>query len=238
MGLVAIALRHVPFEDLGHFEPVLRRRGYSVHYRDAGLDGPSDAAVLDCDLLFVLGGPIGVYQDDAYPFLANEVDLVGRRLAAGRPVMGLCLGAQVMARALGARVYPGGRTVIGLEPVELTEAGRRSCLAPLDAPDTTVLHWHGDTFDLPRGAVRLASSRHYENEAFSIGEHALGLQFHPEAPAPGYERWLIGHAHEIAATPGVDPSGLRAEAARAADGIRMRAEACLESWLESVPVPA
>src|SRR3546814_11543852 len=115
-----------------------------------------------------------------------------------------------MARALGARVYAGGARVIGLSPLVLTEAGRRSPLAALDGAETSMLHWHGDTFDLPAGAELLASTPLYPHQAFAWGEAALGLQCHPEATARGLERRFIGHAVEIAATPGVTVPVLRA----------------------------
>lgn len=224
-----LALFHVPFEDLGSFGPVLEARGHRLTYRaaPAGLD---DLDALSADLLVVLGGPIGVYEDDAYPFLRAEIAAVERRLSAGRPTLGLCLGSQIMARALGARVYPGGTKEIGWSPLELTEAGRRSCLASLDS-DIAVLHWHGDAFDLPKGAVRLASTPLYENQAFAWGDAALGLQFHPEATAEALEHWLVGHAAELAQA-GLNVPALRDKTKRHAPALRDRARACLETWLD------
>ena len=148
------------------------------------------------DLLVVLGGPIGAYEEELYPFLADELRVIERRLAAGRPVLGICLGSQLMARALGARVYPGTGKEIGWAPLQLTAAGRDSCLAPLGG-GAPVLHWHGDTFDLPKGASLLASTPRYKNQAFAWQRHGLALQCHIEATAAGLERWYIGHACEI-----------------------------------------
>lgn len=224
-----LALSHVAFEDLGSFGPVLEGRGHTLLYRaaPAGLD---NLDVLGPDLLVVLGGPIGVYEQEAYPFLRTEIAAVERRLTAGRPTLGLCLGSQIMARALGARVYPGEAKEIGWSPLTLTEAGRRSCLAPLD-PDIAVLHWHGDTFDLPEGAVRLASTALYENQAFAWGKAAFALQFHPEATAEALEHWFVGHAAELAQA-GLNVPELRNETARRAPALRERARACLEAWLD------
>lgn len=228
MGTV-LALFHVAFEDLGSFGPILEGRGHRVTYRaaPAGLDG-LDA--LDADLLVVLGGPIGVYEDEAYPFLRAEIAAVERRLAAGRPTLGLCLGSQIMARSLGARVYPGRTKEIGWSPLELTEAGRRSCLASLGS-GIAVLHWHGDTFDLPEGAIRLASTPLYENQAFAWGGAALGLQFHPEATEDALDHWLVGHAAELAQA-GLNVPALREETKRHAPALRGRARLCLETWLD------
>jgi GMP synthase (glutamine-hydrolysing) len=228
----ALAIRHVAFEDLGTFAGPLQAAGYAVTYLEAGV-GPYDQEPLaTADLLIVLGGPIGVYETAAYPWLADEIAAVQRRLAAGRPTLGLCLGAQVMAAALGARVYPGEQgKEIGWAPVELTEAGGAGPLAALDG--VAVLHWHGDTFDLPPGATRLAGTERYPNQAFAIGR-SLGLQFHPEVEAAMFERWLIGHAVEIAAAPGIDVPVLRGGAV--AHGARLRAAGAevVARWLAEV----
>jgi len=225
----AVAFRHVPFEDLGLLGPLLDRRGWRVTYRDAAVDSLAEA---DADLLIVLGGPIGAYEDETYPWLRDELRAIERRLAAGRPTLGICLGSQLMARAAGGRVYPGPVKEIGWSALTLTEAGRDSSLgAVAGAP---VLHWHGDTFDLPRGAALLASTPPYPHQAFSLGRHALGLQFHLEATAPGLERWFIGHAAEIAATPGVDVVSLRAETRRHAPVLAPLAERVFTAWLDGI----
>ena len=109
----AVAIRHLAFEDLGILEPLLQTHGYAVSMRDAGLDPLDDALAREADLLIVLGGPIGVYDQEDYPFLSEEIRLIERRAATQKPVLGICLGAQLIARALGARVYPSGKTRIG-----------------------------------------------------------------------------------------------------------------------------
>ena len=184
----ALAMRHVHFEDLGTLAPVLERLGYEIRYVDVPDGALGSADLLRPDLVVCLGGPIGAYETDAYPFLGEELAALEGRLARSRPTLGICLGSQLMARALGARVYPTGTKEIGFAPLRLTAAGRDSCLAPL-GDDGAVLHWHGDTFDLPVGAVHLARTDVCENQAFSVGEHALALQFHVEV-SPGDLRAL------------------------------------------------
>jgi GMP synthase (glutamine-hydrolysing) len=223
-----LAIRHVHFEDLGAFGTVLETAGYTIRYSEAGLEpiAPSDADA--ADLLVVLGGPIGVYDDGLYPFLRETARLLERRLAAGRHTLGICLGAQLMAHVLGARVYPGTAKEIGWAPLSLTQAGEQSPLNHLR--DISVLHWHGDTFDLPAGATRLASTAQTLNQAYAVGEHALGLQFHPEVEARNFERWLIGHACEIASVPGLSVAGLREDTARHAEITAVRAAHLLSDW--------
>jgi len=229
----ARVIRHVAFEDLGSLEPLLARRGLAVTRIDAPTADFAGPEATAADLLVVLGGPIGVYDTADYPFLEPEIALIARRLAAGRPTLGICLGCQLMARALGARVYPSGTKEIGWAPVRLTEAGRRSCLAPLAEPEAPVLHWHGDTFDLPAGADHLAETDACRNQAFSLGTHALALQFHLEATAPDLEGWYVGHTAEIAATPGVSVGDLRAGGRRWAAGLARRAETIFNRWFDA-----
>jgi GMP synthase (glutamine-hydrolysing) len=226
-----VALYHVTFEDLGLIEGVLKKRGHAARYSSAPVMEAGDLAALDPDLLVVLGGPIGVYEEDVYPFLKTEIALIERRLAAGKPTLGVCLGAQLMARALGSRVYPGPAKEIGWSPLTLTEAGRASPLRHLDGAKTHVLHWHGDTFDLPSGATRLASTPICQNQAFSYGAKALGLQFHGEAYGRALESWFVGHAVEIAAAKGVTVAGLRADTQRWSKTLAEQGALSFDEWL-------
>ena len=225
----AIAIRHVGFEDLGAFAAPLRAAGYTLAYRDVGADELDSPDIAAADLLVVLGGPIGVYEDALYPFLRQEIALLEKRLAANQPTLGICLGAQLIARAAGARVYPSGHKEIGFAPIALTEAGRASCLAPF-ADEPMTLHWHGDTFDLPQGAQLLASSAVTAHQAFSMGPNVIGFQFHPEAGAGNFEAWLVGHAAELAAAK-IDVAALREEARRHGPALARKAEAVVTRWL-------
>ena len=226
----ALALRHVPFEHLGILQPLLEARGYTVRYVDVGVQPVPADDMATADLLIVLGGPIGAYDDEAYPFVHAEAEAIAQRLATRKPLLGICLGAQLMARALGAAVKPMGVKEIGFASVTLTAAGQDSPLAPL-ADGTPVLHWHGDRYELPPGAQRLASTATCAEQAFAIGHHALGLQFHLEADLDELEAWLIGHAAELSAA-GIDPRVLRAQAPAVAQRLSQRAGEVFTAWLD------
>jgi GMP synthase (glutamine-hydrolysing) len=218
--------RHIAFEGLGHFEPVFREAGYVIDILDPGAVDASTLSAADADLLVVLGGPIGAYEENRYPFLHTELRALEQRLAAGRPTLGICLGAQLLARAAGARVYPSGHREIGLAPIRLTKAGAQGALAAYaDAP--LAFHWHGDTFDLPAGAERLASTALCTNQAFALGS-AVGFQFHPEADLAGIESWLVGHACELAQA-GIDIPALRTQALAATEEQRRKARAVAQA---------
>jgi len=227
------AIRHVAFEDLDLLEPVLRDRGFDIRVIDAPLGGVAELAPSADDLLVVLGGPIGVYDEADFPFLGPEIELVRRRLDADRPTLGLCLGAQIMARALGAKVYPNPNgKEIGWSSLSLTDEAAASPLAVLGAHP--VLHWHGDTFELPHGAIRLASTPVTANQAFSIGQCGLALQFHVEASVAGLERWYVGHVGEIAATADVSVGQLRAAALAQGMAMQSVGPAMFADWLDQV----
>lgn len=232
----ALVLRHVPFEDLGLLAPLLQQRGYAVRMHEAGVGPLADCLHPEPDLLVVLGGPIGAFDDAAYPFLADTLALLRERLARRQPVLGVCLGAQLMARALGAGVAPMGHKEIGFAPLTLTPGGARSVLAPL-ADGTPVLHWHGDQFEIPAGAEGLATTPLCPHQAFAIGTHALGLQFHLEADLSRIEQWLVGHACELAAA-GVDLHALRAGASAHGAALAHAAEAVFGAWLDGLGADA
>jgi GMP synthase (glutamine-hydrolysing) len=230
-----VALRHVAFEDLGLLAPVMEREGWDVAFCEAAVDDLLHRSIKDAELVIVLGGPIGVYETKDYPFLASEISLIEYRLSRHLPTLGICLGSQLMAKALGGRVFKGPVKEIGWGSVDLTGEGQSSCLKALQGDDAVVLHWHGDTFDLPRGATRLASNRPYENQAFAYGRNALALQFHLEAEARQLEEWYVGHAVELAAAQ-VSIADLRAAAQQHANGVAVRADRVFSSWLRQLDV--
>ena len=226
-----LALRHVAFEDLGTLASILRHRGFETRYLDVGVDSLERAEVEGADLLVVLGGPIGVYEEDSYPFLVSETDLIERRLGLLRPTLGICLGAQLMAKALGADVAPGPAKEIGWAPVELTEAGRLSPLRHLEG--LHVLHWHGDNFNLPPACENLASTILCPFQAFSKGQNLLGIQFHIEADPRRLEAWLIGHTVELSKAK-IDPHAIRQDTAHYGRTLQETGGRIFNEWLDNV----
>lgn len=229
----ALVLLHVAFEDLGSLGEALTDLGHAITRLEASTADLQAIDALAPELLVVLGGPIGVYERAAYPFLDAELGLIRRRLEARRPTLGLCLGAQLMAAALGAAVYPGANgKEIGWAPVD---AGEHAAAVPgFDAlAGVPVLHWHGDTFDLPAGALPVASTPAYRQQAFAVGRHALGLQFHPEVRERDLERWYVGHACELAAA-GIDVAQLRRDGHAHAPRLESAARTFWRQWLEAV----
>jgi GMP synthase (glutamine-hydrolysing) len=164
-------------------------------------------------------------------FLVHEREAIAALLASGRPTLGICLGAQLIAQTLGAEVAPTGLKEIGYAPLTLTAEGETSVLAPLAG--ISVLHWHGDAFAIPDGAARLAETPGFPNQAFSVSPGVLALQFHAEVDHTQIERWLIGHAHELAVA-GVDPVRIRQDAATIGPALAGAATALFTAWLDQV----
>ena len=172
-------LQHVPFEDLANIAVWAAERGHTV--TGTGLFcGNSLPAVDSIDLLVILGGPMNVDAHDAYPWLSEEKQLIGRAIASGKSVLGICLGAQLVAKVLGGRVVRNGHKEIGWFPVSLANAAHASPFFRNLPREFTAFHWHGDTFGIPAGGTLLAGSEACSNQAFQYGPHVLGLQFHLE----------------------------------------------------------
>lgn len=230
MNRRASVIRHVHFEDLGLLEPLLEARGFDIEYYEAW-ETDVDAAA-DADLVVLLGGPISVNDAQDYPFLDKEIVLAEHRIAHGAPLLGLCLGAQIIARAAGGTVQPGREKEIGWAPLELTEEGLASPLAHLR--DVSVLHWHGEVCDLPGNIPSLASTAACRNQAFQIGDRCLALQFHAEAGTRGIEPWLVGHTLEIEQTGGVNVPQLRSETATFGPNLEKAGTRFFTAWLDTV----
>lgn len=224
----ALVLQHLEFENAGLIGNVLGKRGYELKKLDATCDDISAFPVNEADIVIILGGPIGVYDGERYPFINQELKLIEKSLKSEKPVVGVCLGAQLIASVLGAKVQPMGKKEIGFSSLQLTDEGQKSPLALIGT--TPVLHWHGDEFEIPEGAKHLAETGICPNQAFSY-ENILALQFHLEADLDYFEHWLVGHAAELSQA-GIDPVNLRNEGKKYQGDLRTKAEKIFNLWCD------
>ncbi len=231
----AVVFSHVSAEDLGSLQPELERRNFAIEAVQVASARVPLPQVQDCDLLIVLGGPISVYDCADYPFLNEEIECLRQRLAAAKPTLGICLGAQLMAAALGARVYPGTRGAeIGWFPLRPVNAEPvPEWFAPLLGEGLYLFHWHGDTFDLPEGAHHLARTDLYENQAFTFADFALALQFHPEVTELDLEGWYVAHASELRRK-GISVPEVRAATRKHAPALAVAAGNFWQRWLDYI----
>jgi GMP synthase (glutamine-hydrolysing) len=206
-----LAFRHVRHEHLGSLEGIFRRCGLVFQYIDVLVDTPRTFQPERLSGLVVLGGPMNVDETDRHPALAAEVGWIREAVDVGLPVLGICLGSQLLAKALGARVYPNHIKEIGWYPLELTPQAASDRLFAGCSPRQSVFQWHGDTFDLPSGAVHLAASELCAHQAFRFGELAYALQFHLEVTAELIDEWLVqpDNHRELAALNYIDPNQIR-----------------------------
>ncbi len=193
--------QHLRFEGLASIGEWAQAHGHQVSFSYFYDDAPQWPALQDFDWLVVMGGTMGAYEEDQFPWLKQEKLLIRQAIDAGKVVLGICLGAQLIASATGAQVYPGPQKEIGWWPVRTSDAAAKHPLFKDIPQEMITFHWHGDTFDLPEGAVRLASSKACLNQAFAIGERVLGLQFHFEVTPDAIRQMLIGDNIEL-----LDPS--------------------------------
>jgi GMP synthase (glutamine-hydrolysing) len=230
----ALVVRHTPYEGIAGFRAPVEAAGFVIDRVDVTDPAFPAMDLVSPDLVVMMGGPMGVYETDANPWITHELERLSERLAANRPTLGVCLGAQMIAAALGARVYPGPVKEVGFAPITLNEAGSGSPLRHIDR--VPVLHWHGDTFDLPDGTELLASSAAYRHQAFRRGPNLLALQCHPEMGLdPRFDAWLEG-SDDYLAEAGTDAERLRAEHDRLGATTTAAGRAMIAEWLEALEV--
>ncbi len=207
---------HVPYERLGTFEPVFAKSRFTLQAVDVFRPQAAWPSVDAIDGLVVMGGPMGVYEQDKYPFLAKEISFIQALLRQEKAILGVCLGAQLLAAALGARVVPNPQKEIGWYSLMREAAADNDPLMQAFGQTETVFQWHGDTWTLPKGAVRLAGSPLCMEQAFRFGKNAYGLQFHVEVNAAMVRAWMAtpsGKA-ELATLKGIiDPAAIRSQSA-------------------------
>jgi len=205
-----LVFQHVAYEILGTLNPLLKDAGFRIRYVNFGRDPGAQPRLEGYHGLVVLGGPMGVDDVAEHPHLETEVRVIREAIDQGIPVLGVCLGAQLIAKALGARAIPNGEKEIGWYDVMPTPAASDDPLLGNLLYTEKIFQWHRDTFDLPDGAVHLASSSAYPNQAFRFGDNVYGFQFHLEVDEPMIKRWLNipVHVAEIESTCGQIDSGL------------------------------
>jgi GMP synthase-like glutamine amidotransferase len=188
--------KHVPFEGPGTLEDALKKRG--IPYGEVNLFAEAAPKNLDgCGGLIIMGGPMNVYEEEEYPFLKEEDGLIKEALSRNLPMIGVCLGAQLMAKAAGARVTKGAKKEIGWYPLHLTDGAKSDPVFKALPNQLEVFQWHGDTFDIPKGAVKFASSELFRDQAFRIGTNAYAFQFHIEVTEEIIREWVDINEKEL-----------------------------------------
>ena len=230
MTKTGLIIRHVPHEGLAGFREPIEAAGYVLDRVDVGDPRFGQIDLGEPDLLIMMGGPMGVYEQAEHPWIACQLRRLARRLDAGRPTLGVCFGAQMIAAAMGARVYPGPAKEVGFDALTIIDPA-----SPLGhLADTPVLHWHGDTFDLPDDVELLASSAAYPHQAFRRGPNILALQFHAEMGLdPRFEQW-VEQWPEALAEVGSSADAMRGDHARYGPGAVDAGRRMVEQWLEEL----
>lgn len=222
-----LIVRHVPYEGIAGFREPIEAAGYELERIDVIDPSFERADFLSPDLLILMGGPMGVYEQDAHPWIACELDRLAKRLDAGLPTLGVCLGSQMIAAAMGAKVYAGPHKEVGFAPVRVIAT--HSPLRHLG--DLPMLHWHGDTFTLPDGTELLASTDTYAHQGFRRGPELLALQFHAEmGEDPRFDAWLEG-ADDYLAQAGTDRETMRDMHAAHGSNAVAAGRAMISEWL-------
>ncbi|WP_394004968.1 type 1 glutamine amidotransferase [Luteimonas sp. WGS1318] len=235
-----LVFQHVAAEPLGTLDPLIRRRGHRIRFVNFEREPDAQPNVDRYRGLVVLGGPMNVEERHARPHLLTELRAIERMLELGRPVLGICLGAQLLAHVLGAPVRRIERPEIGWYSLHATDAGRRDpVLAPLGVA-SPVFQWHGRHFEVPSSAVHLARTDSCEQQAFRYGDNAYGFQFHLEMDQPLIERWLATPAYraELAAS-GLphDDAAIRAATQQHVAPMQHQADAVFNRFLDLVGRP-
>jgi GMP synthase (glutamine-hydrolysing) len=228
-----IFLQHTFCETLGTIEDAIVASQIDIRPARAYAGEPVPSSLGSAVGLIVMGGPMGVYEEDRFPFLRHELHLIERALADRLPVLGICLGSQLLAAALGARVRKGLRKEIGWHRVFLEPAAASDTLFRDAPPEFDAFHWHGDVFDLPSGAVRMAHSDLTECQAFRYGENAYGILFHMEV-TPGIIAGMIDAFAGELQEEGIDAAELASKTEIGIAGLRHAAPRVFDNWVRII----
>jgi len=225
--------RHMSQEGLGSLHKILIKRGYEVTYLTTPRANLKSFKALDPDFLLIMGGPIGVYQADDYPFLYEEIRIIKERIAVDKPTMGVCLGAQLIAKALGTEIYPGKNGAeLGWHPITMTDAAKGSAFEHIAPENTNMFHWHGDSFDCPEGATLIASSAQYKHQIYTYGSNICGLQCHPEVTEESLEEWYVMLVKDVTGKNAKMPlKSLREDTKKYAKTLAIQTEKFFNQWL-------
>ncbi len=227
-----LVLQHVEHEGLGIIDGILKGRGLGTEYIKY-FRGEVPKTFNGYSALIVLGGPMGVYEEDCYPFLRKEISFIQEAIEEGVPIIGICLGAQLIAKAGGATVRAGQKKEIGWYPVRLREEGREDPLMKTMPDELPVFQWHGDTFNIPCGAVNLASSELFPSQAFRIGSNVYGLQFHLEVTGDMVRKWITVNRGELESVKDyIDPEAILVETPHALPTLNSFGEIFFQRFLD------
>jgi len=230
-----LVFQHVPYEPLGTLDPLLKDSGFRIRYVNFGREPDSRPALEGYEALIVLGGPMNSDQIDSYPNLITEVDVIREAVERNMSVLGICLGAQLLAKALGGSVSRNEVREIGWYDVEMTPVGLKDSVLSAFAPSQEVFQWHEDGITLPPEADLLASSPASQVQAFRHGEHIYGFQFHLEVNRPLIERWLTVPAHQVTLQEekgAVDPAAIREQADASIGPLETLSRETFSRWID------
>ena len=232
----ATVLQHIRCEPPGIYAEMLTERGIGIDVVELD-EGDALPSWREVDIVVAMGGPMSVHDEAEHAWLAGEKRWIADAVRAGVPYFGVCLGAQLLAASLGASVFAGSRPEVGVLPVAVAAAARRDPVLGLFGDEFLALQWHGDTFDIPAGALRLAGSAAYQNQAFRFGETAYGVQFHVEVTDRMLADWREVPAYAASAQAVLGDGGFRqlaAEFAAASGAMARSASLMFGGWLDEV----
>ena len=228
-----LVFQHVPYEPLGTLDPLLKQAGFRIRYVNFGRN-PEERPSLDGYVaLIVLGGPMNADDTAAHPHLATELDLIKEALQRDIAILGICLGAQLLAKALGGNILAGAGREIGWHHVDVTDDGQNDPVLSTFGARSEVFQWHDDIIELPNDTIHLASSELCSAQAFRYGTHAYGLQFHLEADGALIERWLDVPQHQVVFEDGLlDQALIRDRIGAAIQPLMNLSNSTFSRWVE------